>query len=117
LYLGLYIHTPIHYRWSCADSHHCIVTIHNAGGGFDHGFNPAYRWAITGDPAASLQVSAASGILQANQSVQVQLVTAPGSCPSAISITGKYNSFNFSPFTFDTQTSQCILAVPSDAVN
>lgn len=111
-YFGVYIHTPIHYQWSCSDSRQCIVTIRNAGGGFDHGFNPAYQWAITGDTADSLQFSPVSGNLQANQSVQVHIVVAPGSCPHTITITSKMDIFNFSPFVYDTQTSQCSLAVP-----
>lgn len=115
LYFGLWVRTPIHVQGSCADSRHCIVMIHNAGGGFDRGFNPAVQWAITGDPAASLQFSPASGTLQANQSVQVQLVIAPGSCPNTITITSKNDIMNFSPFAYDTQSSQCSLAVPFDS--
>jgi len=114
-YFGVYIHTPIHYQWSCSDNRHCVMTIHNEGGGFDHGFNPAYHWAITGDSAAGLQFSPASGTLQANQSVQVHIVVAPGSCPNTITITSKMDIFNFSPFVSDTQTRQCVLAVPFDS--
>jgi hypothetical protein len=115
LYFGLWVRTPIHVQGSCADSRHCIVTIHNPGGGFDHGFNPVYHWAITGDPAAGLQFSPTAGTLRANQSVQVQFVIAPGSCPNIITITGKNSTFNFSPFAYDTQTSQCSLAAPYDS--
>jgi hypothetical protein len=115
LYFGLYIHTPIHVQGSCADSRHCLVTIHNAGGGFDHGFNPAFQWAITGDRAASLQFSPASGTLQVNQSVQVQLAIASGSCPNTITITSKTDIMIFSPFAYDAQTNQCSLAAPFEA--
>src|SRR5690349_14867159 len=75
---GLYVHSSIHYQMRCADSRQCVVTIQHAGGGFDHGFNPAFSWAITGDPGASLRFSPTSGTLQAHQSVQVHVVVAPG---------------------------------------
>jgi hypothetical protein len=112
-YSGVYIHTPIEYQWSCSDNRHCLVTIHNPGGGFDHGFNPVFQWAITGDPAASLHFSPTSGILRANHSVQVHMVVAPGSCPNTITITGKYETFSFSPFVFDPINSHCTLGTPS----
>jgi hypothetical protein len=120
-YSSVYIHTPIGYQWACSDSRHCIVTIHNPGGGFDHGVNPAFRWAITGDPPASLHFSPTSGLLRANHSVQVQMVVAPGSCPTTITITGadngnspgEYETFNFSPFVYDPINSHCTLGTPS----
>ena len=115
-YSGVYIHTPIHYQWNCSDSRHCMVTIHNEGGGFDHGFNPAFHWAITGDPTASLYFSSTSGTLQTNQSVQVQMVVAPDSCPSTITITAKYETFNFSPFVYDPLTNHCTLDTPAYSV-
>ena len=107
-----YLHPTIHYQVRCADSHQCIVMIQNAGGGFDHGFNPAYSWAITGDPVASLHFSPTSGTLRADQSVQVHVVVAPGSCPTDITITGKYDINNFSPFLANTLTGQCSVVAP-----
>jgi hypothetical protein len=104
---GLYVRPSIHYQLSCADSRQCVMTIQHAGGGFDHGFNPARSWAITGDPVASLHFSPTAGTLQANQSVQVQVVVAPGTCPNSITITSKNETAHFSPFLFDPRTSQC----------
>lgn len=109
---GLYVHPSIHYQVRCADSRQCVVTIHHAGGGFDHGFNPAYAWAITGDPAASLHFSPASGTLQADQSVQVQVAVSPGACPTVITITGKNDIVHFSPFRANPQTGQCSVVAP-----
>ena len=107
-----YVHPTIHYQLRCADSRQCLVTIHHAGGGFDHGFNPTYSWAITGDPVASVHFSPTSGTLQAHQSVQVHIVVAPGSCPTAITITGKHDIVNFSPFLANTLTGQCSVVAP-----
>ena len=88
------------------------MTIQHAGGGFDHGVNPAYSWAITGDPVASLRFSPTSGTLQAHHSVQVQVVVAPGTCPNSITITSKNETAHFSPFLFDPRTGQCIVVAP-----
>jgi hypothetical protein len=107
-----YLYPTIHYQVRCADSRQCIVTIQNAGGGFDHGFNPAYSWAITGDPVASLHFSPTSGTLRAHQSVQVHIVIAPDSCPTAITITSKNDINYFSPFLANTLTGQCSVVAP-----
>ena len=107
-----YVHPTIHYQLRCVDSRECVVTIHNAGGGYDHGFNPAYSWAITGDPIASLHFSMTSGTLRADQSVQVHVVVASGSCPTAITITSKYDILQFSPFLANTLTGQCSMIAP-----
>jgi hypothetical protein len=104
---GLFVHPSTHYQLSCASSRQCVVTIQHAGGGFYHGFNPAYPWAITGDPVAGLHFLPTSGTLQAHQSVQVQVVIAPGSCPNSITITSKWGIAIFSPFVSDPRTGQC----------
>jgi hypothetical protein len=109
---GLYVHPSIHYQVRCSESRQCVVTIQHAGGGFDHGFNPAYPWAITGDPVASLRFSMTSGTLQAHQSVQVQVAVAPGACPNAITIAGKMEIAHFSPFLSDTHTGHCSVVAP-----
>jgi hypothetical protein len=109
---GLYVRPSIHHQLSCADSRQCVVTIQHAGGGFDHGFNPAYSWVITGDPVASLHFSPTAGTLQAHQSVQVQVVIAPGTCPNSITITSKNETAHFSPFLFDPRTGQCSVVAP-----
>ena len=109
---GLYVHPSIHYQLRCAGSRQCVVTIHHAGGGFDHGFNPAYSWAITGDPVASLHFSPTSGTLQAYQSVQVQVVVAPGTCPNSITITSKMDTAHFYPFVSGPHTGQCSVVEP-----
>ncbi|HEX8996835.1 MAG TPA: hypothetical protein VF812_12470 [Ktedonobacterales bacterium] len=111
-YGGLYVRPSIHYQLQCADSSQCLLTIQHAGGGFDHGFNPAYSWAITGDPVASLHFSPPSGTLQAYHSVQVRVVVAPGSCPTAITITSKMDILHFSPFLTNTRTGQCTVIAP-----
>ncbi len=110
---GLYLHTPIRYQWNCPDSGQCRVTIQNEGGGFDHGFNPAYHWVIASDDASDVRFSPAAGVLQAGQSVRVQIVIAPGTCPTAITITSTHDSFSFGSFLYDPQTGRCTLAVPS----
>lgn len=109
---SFYVHPTIHYQLRCVDTRECVVTIHNAGGGYDHGFNPAYSWAITGDPLASLHFSMTSGMLGAHQSVQVHVVVAPGSCPTDITITSKYDINHFSPFLANTLTGQCSVVTP-----
>jgi hypothetical protein len=114
---GLYVHPSIHFQLSCASSRQCVMTIHHAGGGFDHGFNPAFPWAITGDPVAGLHSSPTSGTLQAYQTVQVQVVIAPGSCPKLITITSKMGIFNFSPFVTDVQTGQCTMLEPVESAS
>jgi hypothetical protein len=109
---GLYVRPSIHYQVRCSESRQCVVTIQHAGGGFDHGFNPAYPWAITGDPVASLHFSTTSGTLQAHQSVQVSVAVAPGACPTAITITSKTGIVHFSPFLPATYTGQCRIVAP-----
>jgi hypothetical protein len=111
LYDGcLYVHPSIHTQLSCADSRQCVVTIQHAGGGFDHGFNPAYSWAITSDPLASLHFLPTAGTLQAHQSVQV--IIAPGTCPNSITITSKMDTVHFSPFVSHPRTGQCSVVAP-----
>ena len=112
VYGGVYVHPSIHYQLRCADSGRCVVAIQHAGGGFDHGFNPAYSWAITGAPGASLHFSPTAGTLQAYQRVQVHVEVAPGSCPTALTITSKKDIVSFSPFRADPQTGHCIVVAP-----
>lgn len=109
---GLYVRPSIHYQVLCSESRQCVVTIYHAGGGFDHGFNQAYPWAITGDPVASLRFSTTSGTLQAHQSAQVRVTVAPGACPNAITITSKMDIAQFRPFLPDTRSGQCSVVAP-----
>ncbi len=109
---ALYVHPSIHYQLRCAGSRQCVLTIQHAGGGFDHGFNPVYSWTITGDPAAGLHFSPTSGTLQAHQSVQVQVMVAPGTCPNSITITGKMDITTFNPFGADPRAGQCVVVAP-----
>jgi hypothetical protein len=114
MYDGLYVHPSIQYQLRCADRRQCVLTIQHAGGGFDHGFNPAYSWAITGDPGASLRFSPASGTLQAHHSVQVRIMVAPGTCPDDMTMTSKskHDILHFSPFLANPQTGQCRVVAP-----
>ena len=112
VYGSVHVQPSIHYQLRCANSRQCVLTIQNAGGGFDHGFNPAYSWAITGVPATSLGFSATSGTLQAHHSVQVQVIVAPGSCPRTITITSGKDFVYFNPFVSDARTGHCIVAKP-----
>ena len=109
---SIYVHPSVRYQVRCVDSGQCVVTIRNAGGGFDHGFNPAYSWVITATPLASLRFSATSGTVQAYHSAQVRIVVASGSCPTSITITGTHDIVNLGPYRANTQTGQCILVAP-----
>ena len=114
VYQGIFVHTPVRYTWSCSDSRHCVVTIDNPGGGFDHGFNPAVHWSITADPRGSVEFSLTSGTLRTGQTATIDFTVAARSCPSALTITSDQDGFFlFSPFEYGTANHQCELLTPA----
>jgi hypothetical protein len=110
LYSGLYIYTPVQYAWNCSATLHCNVTLRSEGGGFDHGFNPAVHWSISGQPEESLLASPGTGTLQAGQITTILVSVVPGSCPTSVSITSKNSTFIISPFTIGPEAHQCVLS-------
>jgi hypothetical protein len=113
LYFTPYTATPVMYGWSCSASLQCKLTVEDKGGGFDHGFNPAEHWSISGQPEDSVLISPSTGTLHDGQIAQIRLSVVSDSCPSTITFTSKYAILAITPFTVVPQTHQCVLGPAS----